>query len=105
MLCNKLVFNFMYEAFLFGKRIENLCYAHAMRMRGLYVSGTGGGGGLLHMHCMLSEDYSCPVDIIYVVFYPPVLHMSADEFRRQVKVSAAQLSSPSNFLCCAYNYS
>lgn len=42
MLCSKLVFSFMCEAFLFGKRIENFCYAHAMRMRGLYVGGTGG---------------------------------------------------------------
>jgi hypothetical protein len=73
MLCNKLVFSFTYEAFLFGNRIENFCYAHATRMRGLYVGGTG---GLLHVHCMLPENYFCLVDIIYVWFYPPVVQIS-----------------------------
>ena len=53
----------MYDAFLFGKRIENICYAHATRMRGLYFGDTG---GLLHVHCMLPEDYFCLVDIIHV---------------------------------------
>jgi hypothetical protein len=33
-------------------------------------------GGLPHVHCMLSEDYSCPVEIIYVLFYPPVVRIS-----------------------------
>jgi hypothetical protein len=32
--------------------------------------------GLLHVHCMLPEDCSCLIDIIYVWFYPPVLHIS-----------------------------
>jgi hypothetical protein len=72
MLCNKFVFSFMYEAFLFGKRIENFYYAHTTRMHGWYVGGTG---GLLHVHCMLPEDYFCLVDI-YVWFYPPVVHIS-----------------------------
>lgn len=62
MLCNRLVFNIMYEAFLLGKRIENFCYVHTARICGLYV----GTGGLLHVHCMLPEDYSSLVDIIYV---------------------------------------
>ena len=63
MLCNKFVFNFMYGAFLFGKRIENLCYAHTRRICELHVGATG---WLLHVHCMLTEDYSCLVDIIYL---------------------------------------
>jgi len=39
----------MHETFLFGKRIENFCYAYATRMCGLCVGGTA---GLLHVHCM-----------------------------------------------------
>lgn len=93
MLCNKLVFSFMCEAFLFGKRIENFCYVRTVRF--------------CCVHCIVPEDYSCLVDIIYVWFYHPVVHISqqmssGDNLKF---LPATRLSSPSNFLCFANNYS